>query len=82
MVGYLEEKAVESYSEYLAQMDATGTSSRPAPAVAVKYWHMPATATLRDVVSRIRDDECRHRDVNHELADQVARGHRTQVNSS
>ena len=82
MVGYLEEKAVESYSAYLAQLDQTGEGARPAPAVAVNYWHLPATATLSDVVGRIRDDECRHRDVNHAMADQIAGGCRSGIDES
>ena len=82
MVGYLEEKAVASYSAYLEQLEHTSEGARQAPVVAVNYWHLPATATLRDVVGRIRDDECRHRDVNHAMAEQIASGCRSGFDES
>jgi ubiquinol oxidase len=78
LVGYLEEQAIISYTDYLAELAATGGGDRPAPAVALKYWDLPDHATLRDVITIIRDEECHHRDVNHELSDQVASGHRKQ----
>jgi ubiquinol oxidase len=30
----------------------------PAPEIAIKYWKMPADATVRDVIAIIRADEC------------------------
>ena len=77
-----EEKAVASYSAYLEQLEHTSEGARQAPVVAVNYWHLPATATLRDVVGRIRDDECRHRDVNHAMAEQIASGCRSGFDES
>jgi ubiquinol oxidase len=46
----------------------------PAPQIAIDYWHLPADARLRDVIVKVRDDEAKHRDVNHDFANQVQRG--------
>ncbi len=67
-VGYLEEEAVVSYTRYLEEIDAGRLENVPAPDIALKYWHMPATATLRDVVIQVRADEEGHRDKNHRFA--------------
>ena len=68
VVGYLEEEAVISYSQYLAQIDAGHVENVPAPAIARHYWMLPDGATLRDVVLVVRADEAHHRDVNHGFA--------------
>jgi ubiquinol oxidase len=44
----------------------------PAPAIAIKYWKLPADARLRDVVLAVRQDEAEHRDVNHRFADELS----------
>ena len=72
VVGYFEEEAVLSYTQYLAQIDAGRTPNVAAPAIARHYWKLPDEATLRDLVLRVRDDEAHHRDVNHRFADQLA----------
>lgn len=69
IVGYLEEEAVISYTEYLAEIDSGAIKNVPAPQLAIDYWSLPADALLRDVVTTIRADEIRHRDVNHAFAD-------------
>lgn len=71
IVGYLEEEAVVSYTQYLAQIDAGEVENVPAPQIAIDYWHLPADARLRDVVIVVRADEAGHRDRNHEMADQL-----------
>jgi ubiquinol oxidase len=73
MVGYFEEEAVISYSRYLEEIDAGRVENVAAPEIARRYWKLPADATLRDVVIAVRDDEAGHRDVNHSLADGLAR---------
>lgn len=40
----------------------------PAPEIAIDYWHLPANATLRDVIIAVRKDEAGHRDANHQFA--------------
>jgi ubiquinol oxidase len=69
IVGYFEEEAVRSYTEYLAQIDAGLLPNVPAPPIAIDYWKLGAGATLRDVVIAVRADEAGHRDVNHAFAD-------------
>lgn len=70
-VGYLEEQAVITYTHILAEMDAGRLPMwvrLPAPDIAVKYWSLPKTATMRDVILVIRADEAHHRLVNHTLS--------------
>ncbi len=74
IVGYLEEEAVVSYTQYLEEIDAGRHENPPAPALAIDYWNLPADATLRDVVIAVRADEAGHRDRNHQFADQIAAG--------
>jgi len=71
MIGYFEEEAVMSYSEYLAEIDSGKILNRPAPQIAIDYWKLGSDATLRDVVIAVRADEAGHRDKNHEFADQI-----------
>ena len=71
MIGYFEEEAVMSYSEYLAEIDNGKILNRPAPKIAIDYWNLGSDATLRDVVIAVRADEAGHRDKNHEFADQI-----------
>ncbi len=73
-VGYLEEEAVFSYTEYLADIDAGRAENSPAPQIAIAYWKLPEDARLRDVVIAVRLDEAGHRDVNHGFSDALARG--------
>jgi ubiquinol oxidase len=70
-VGYLEEEAVYSYTEYLADIDAGRAENIPAPEFAIKYWNLPSDARLRDVVIVVRQDEAGHRDVNHNLSNEI-----------
>lgn len=72
VVGYFEEEAVVSYTGYLAEIDAGRHANPPAPRLAIDYWKLPETATLRDVVLAVRNDEANHRDVNHGFADTLA----------
>jgi ubiquinol oxidase len=68
-VAYLEEEAVISYTGYLEAIDAGDLENGWAPQIAREYWGLPGTATLRDVVMRVREDEAGHRDTNHRFAD-------------
>lgn len=71
MVGYFEEQAVVSYTHYLEEIDAGRTENIAAPQIAIDYYKLPATATLRDVVIAVRADEQGHADVNHGMADEL-----------
>ncbi len=68
LVGYFEEEAVYSYTEYLAGIDRGDYDNVAAPQIAIDYWQLDPGARLRDVVLVIRDDEAGHRDVNHDFA--------------
>lgn len=72
LVGYFEEEACLSYTQYLGQIDAGAVGNPPAPAIALDYWQLPVDATLRDVVLAVLQDEVGHRDVNHGFADALA----------
>jgi len=69
IVGYFEEEAVISYTEYLNELESGAIPDQPAPEIAINYWNLPLHSTLKDVVRVIRDDEAGHRDVNHSFAD-------------
>ncbi len=72
LVGYFEEEAVVSYTEYLAGVDSGRYDNVPAPDIAIRYWGLAPDARLRDVILAVRDDEAGHRDVNHRFADELA----------
>jgi ubiquinol oxidase len=71
MVGYFEEEAVISYTQYLEQVDANPELNVPAPQLAIEYWNLPSDARLRDVIIVVRADEQGHSTVNHEYADEL-----------
>ena len=77
-VGYLEEEAVYSYTEYLAGVDNGTYPNVPAPQVAIDYWGLETGTLLRDVIVVIRADEAHHRDVNHQFADELSGGQASQ----
>lgn len=68
IVGYFEEEAVISYTEYLAEVDANPELNVPAPQIAIDYWNLGPDARLRDVIIAVRADEQGHSEVNHEFA--------------
>ena len=73
VVGYFEEQAIHSYTTYLELIDSGEIKNTPAPEIAINYWNLSPDATLRDVVIVTRADEVIHRDVNHTLADNLAK---------
>ncbi|MDP2016968.1 alternative oxidase [Hydrogenophaga sp.] len=72
LVGYFEEEAVVSYTQYLAEIDAGRSHNGPAPEIAKHYWKLKEDATLRDVLLVVRADEAHHRDINHGFASALA----------
>lgn len=78
VVGYFEEEAVVSYTQYLAEIEAGRHENVPAPEIARRYWNLPADARLKDVVIVVRADEAGHRDVNHGFADELSGAGRAQ----
>ncbi len=72
VVGYFEEEAVYSYTEYLAEIDSGAAENVAAPQIAIDYWQLAPDARLRDVIIAVRADEAVHRDVNHGFATQLS----------
>ncbi|MBM3630526.1 MAG: oxidase [Alphaproteobacteria bacterium] len=73
MVGYFENQAVISYTHYLEEIDAGRTENIPAPKIAIDYYGLNPDAKLRDVIIAVRADEQGHADVNHDMANQLAK---------
>lgn len=71
VVGYFEEEAVISYTQYLEQIDNGSVENVPAPELAIDYWQLAPDARLREVVVAVRADEAGHRDANHAYVDQI-----------
>ena len=71
IVGYFEEEAVISYTEYLNEIEEGKIENIKAPEIAINYWNLPLNSRLKDVVKVIRDDEAGHRDVNHSFANVI-----------
>lgn len=73
VVGYFEEEAIISYTEYLEGVENGTYPNIAAPKIAIDYWKLSPDARLHDVIVAIRADEAHHRDVNHQFADELAR---------
>lgn len=69
VVGYFEEEACKSYTEYLEKIDCGEVENVAAPRIAIDYYQLPEDSLLRDVILRVREDEAKHRDKNHGFAD-------------
>jgi len=76
MVGYFEDQAVISYTQYLEEIDAGRIDNIEAPNIAKDYYGLDYDATLRDVVIAVRADEQGHADVNHDIANQLLTKHK------
>ena len=68
IVGYFEEEAVISYTQYLEEVESGKIENVKAPKIAVDYWNLPLNSKLKDVIKVVRDDEAGHRDLNHSYA--------------
>nr|WP_038054783.1 alternative oxidase [Thioalkalivibrio sp. ALJ1] len=73
IVGYFEEEAVVSYTEYLEEVESGAIEDLPAPDRAIQYWQLAEDARLSDVIRAVRNDEAGHRDVNHGFADLLSK---------
>ena len=74
MVGYFEEQAVISYSSYLKAIELGKIENIKAPDIAINYYGLGKDATLKDIVTAVREDERGHSKVNHEMADVLEGG--------
>ena len=68
IVGYFEEEAVISYTQYLEEVESGKIENVKAPKIAIDYWNLPLNSTLKDVIKVVRADEAGHRDLNHSYA--------------
>jgi len=69
MIGYFEDEAVRSYTEYLAMIENGQIDNVAAPQLAIDYYGLEKTAKLSDMVKCVRADEAKHAKVNHRIAD-------------
>jgi ubiquinol oxidase len=68
MIGYFEDEAVSSYSEYLKMVESRKVENTPAPHLAIKYYQLGADARLSDLIKCVRADEQHHSETNHSYA--------------
>ena len=71
MIGYFEDQAVISYTQYLDEIKNGKVDNIPAPQIAIDYYKLKASAKLSDVVKKVRADEQGHAKVNHGMADHI-----------
>jgi len=72
LAGYLAERSVRDYSDYLALLQSGQETNGPAPETAVAYWNLAPDARLSDMIIAMREDEAIHRDIHHAFADALA----------
>ena len=71
MIGYFEDEAVKSYTEYLELVQNGKVMNIRAPQIAIKYYNLKKNARLSDLIISVRADEMHHADVNHSYADNL-----------
>ena len=71
MIGYFEDEAVKSYTEYLDLVQNGKVMNIRAPQIAIDYYNLKKNARLSDLIISVRADEMHHADVNHNYADNL-----------
>ena len=71
MIGYFEDEAVRSYTEYLEIVEAGKVENTPAPHIAINYYKLGSDAKLSDLIRRVRADEQHHSEKNHHYANSL-----------
>ena len=71
MIGYFEDEAVKSYTEYLDLVQNGKVMNIRAPQIAIDYYNLKKNARLSDLIISVRADEMHHADVNHSYADNL-----------
>ena len=71
MIGYFEDEAVKSYTEYLELVENGSVMNIRAPKIAIDYYGLPKKARLSDLIRSVRADEMHHSEVNHNYADNL-----------
>ena len=71
MIGYFEDEAVKSYTEYLELVESGKVLNIKAPNIAIEYYNLAGDARLSDLIISVRNDEMHHSEVNHNYADNL-----------
>ena len=71
MIGYFEDEAVKSYTEYLDLVKGGKVLNIRAPKIAIEYYNLKKDARLSDLIISVRADEMHHAEVNHNYADSL-----------
>ena len=71
MIGYFEDEAVKSYTEYLEIVESGKVENIPAPQLAIQYYKLGSDAMLSDLIKCVRADEQNHSETNHNYADKL-----------
>ena len=71
MIGYFEDEAVKSYTEYLELVESGKVEDIQAPKLAINYYKLSSDAKLSDLIRCVRADEEHHSETNHNYADNL-----------
>ena len=71
MIGYFEDEAVKSYTEYLDLVENGTVMNIRAPRIAIEYYNLKKDARLSDLIISVRADEMHHAEVNHDYANDL-----------
>ena len=71
MIGYFEDEAVKSYTEYLDLVESGKVENIQAPKLAINYYKLGTDAKLSDLIRCVRADEEHHSETNHNYADNL-----------
>ena len=71
MIGYFEDEAVKSYTEYLELAESGKVENIQAPKLAINYYRLGTDAKLSDLIRCVRADEEHHSETNHNYADNL-----------
>ena len=71
MIGYFEDEAVKSYTEYLELVESGKVKNIDAPDLAIQYYKLGTNAKLSDLIRCVRADEEHHSETNHNYADNL-----------
>ena len=71
MIGYFEDEAVKSYTEYLELGESGKVPNIDAPDLAIQYYKLGTNAKLSDLIRCVRADEEHHSETNHNYADNL-----------
>ena len=71
MIGYFEDEAVKSYTEYLEMVESGKVENIPAPNLAISYYGIGSDSKLSDLIRCVRADEEHHSETNHNYADNL-----------